>query len=181
MDNRTIKVKILESWYIIDSVLFGDHSRNVVKENATFREYASLKGALLSNLFEYYTHIKYTPVYESVPHGVKQLTIAARDSARYSKKLASNILQQEAVKEAIKRRVIRESKDRKIENVETFTDSLITEKFIQIALDNALIGVPVLEARSIKNTEDFRGQILEDTYKMMRNSLIDLSRKCTKI
>jgi hypothetical protein len=178
--NKAVKVKILENWYAIDSILFNKHARDVIKEGATFREYVSLKGALLSNLFEFYAHIQYSPVYKDLPTSVKSLTESSKQSARYAKTLAANILKNKGVQEALKKRIIRESQQQEIKNVDAYANKVVSEKFTQLSLDNVLVGVPILEARCISCTEDFKGQILEDAYKMMRNSLIDLSKKCIK-
>ncbi len=176
-----VKIRVLESWYIIDSLLFSDHARNVIKEGSMFREYVSLKGAILSNLYEYYSHIDFNPVYgKAAPTSVRALTESAKINASKARKLSSNILKKEGIKEALKNRIAKESKVRKIKNIGKFTDKIITEKFIQIALDNALIGLPLLEAKNMKKCNDFKGQILEDAYKMMRNSIIEIARKCMK-
>jgi CRISPR/Cas system CSM-associated protein Csm4 (group 5 of RAMP superfamily) len=174
-----IKVKILEDWYVIDSILFNDHAKKVIKEAKKFEQYISLKGAFLSSLFEYYNHIKYVPKYEIQPTSVKTLTEAAQKNAIFARKMATNIMAEARVREALKKKIVREG--RNTSNMDKFADKVIKEKFTQLALDNALIGIPVIEATMKTACDDFTGQMLEDSYKQMRTAIIRLAKTCTKV
>jgi hypothetical protein len=180
MTERDVKVKILEGWYTIDSILFSNHAKKVIKEGSKFREYVSLKGAMLSNLHELYTHIGYDPEWDACPDTLKGLVEGAQQSAKYGKKLASNMIKNTKISEALKKKIVRESRERGVKDVNTFADKVIHERFTQLAMDNIFVGVPILESSCATCTQDFKGQVLEDAYKMMRNSLIHLADTCSK-
>jgi len=180
MKNRKLMTKILEHWYAIDSLLFNDHAKYVIKEGSKFREYITLKQATLSSLYEYYQHIKYNPIIESTG-SEKVLIENARKSAIYGKKLASNILNKESVRSALSKKILREAKENNIKDVDGYSSVVVREKFTQISIDNVLIGVPILECVCKECCNDIKGQVMEDAYKMLRNNLIELSQSCTKI
>lgn len=181
MVEKDVKVKILEGWYTIDSILFSKHAKNVIKEGSKFREYVSLKGAMLSNLHELYNHIGYNPEWDSCPDTLKGLVEGAKHSAINGKKLASNMIKNTKISEALKKKIVRESREKGITNVNSFADKVIHEKFTQLAFDNIFVGIPILESGRAECTEDFKGQVLEDAYKMMRNSLIHLADTCSRV
>lgn len=176
---KAIQTKILENWYIIDSVLLNGHAKGKIKSPKLFEQYVSLKAAFLHTLFEFYSHINYIPRYEDgLPKSVKALTEQAKLSAKSSKKIAASILHKENVREALKKRIIKEAEERKITDMNTFSDKIIKEKFIQFSLDNALMGLPLLESSNKKALDDFKGQMLNESYKMYRNAIIQLARTC---
>jgi len=174
-----VKIKNLENWYVIDSILFNDHAKKVIKEAKQFEQYISLKGAMLSSLFEYYNHIRYIPKYPEQPTSVKTLTESAKQNAIFAKKMAANIMAESRVREALKKKIVREG--RNSPDMNKFADKVIKEKFTQLALDNALVGIPVIESTKKAACDDFTGQMLEDSYKQMRNAIVRLSKTCTKI
>lgn len=183
MNSRELKTKILENWFAIDSILFNDHAKYVIKEGRSFREYISLKGALLSNLYEFYNHIGYTPVIEedNFPKNEKALIENSRQSSIYAKKLAATTLSREDVKGALKKKIVREAKERNVKDPAKFSKLVAEQKFRQISLDNILIGIPILECQNRDKMDDVKGQILEDAYKMMRDQIVKLAESCTKI
>ena len=180
MKNKQLMTKVLEHWYAIDSILFNDHAKYVIKEGSMFREYVSLKQAMLSSLYEYYSHIQYNPEYNTPPVEVKALVESARVSALYGKKLASNIINKEDVRKALGKKIVKEARERNITDVDGFSDHIVNEKFVQISLDNILVGIPVMEAVCPKCCNDVKGQVMEDAYRMLRQNLMDLAASCTK-
>jgi len=177
---KVVTSKILESWYAIDSVLFNNHARNVIKEGKVFEEYTCLKASLLSNLYEYWVRSEYTPVETSIPSTVTELQESAVVYAKKGKMLASTIMTKESVKAKIKNTIVSEAKRRNVKDLSAFSDKIIQEKFLQISLDNILTGLPLLECRKPMVDQDFDVQILESGHKMMRNSLIRLALSAKK-
>lgn len=179
--SKLAKIKVLENWYIIDSILFNGHAKKFIKEAKDFEQYITLKGAFLSTIYEYYCHIKYVPSYgDSVPVSTKQLCESAKTSAVYARKLAANIIHKEAVKESLKKKIIREAAKKNIKNMDKFSETVVHESFIKLSLDNALVGLALLEAADRAKKDDFSGSIFYESYKMYRDSLIHLSRTCTR-
>lgn len=180
MDKRSTVVKNLESWYTIDSILFNDHAKNVIKEGEMFKEYVSLKASLLSNLAECWAHIGYSPTTAVV--SVKALQESAVVSAKRGKVLASNMLTKESVKKKMTNMIVQESKKKDVpaNQFSNFSEKFITEKFYQIALDNALIGIPVIESASPDKINDFKGEVLEEAHRMMRSHLVRIALLSSK-
>jgi hypothetical protein len=183
MDKQTQKAVIaknLENWYIIDSVLFNGHAREVIKEGKVFKEYIALKASLLSNLYEYWQHVDYTPVENSTPVKVKTLQESAVRTARKGKALASELLTRDNVKSRLKKHIVSESKKHEIKDLNAFQAKVVEERFKQFALDNCLIGMPLLESKSPDAKCNFECKILEDAHRLMRDNLVRLSMTAKK-
>jgi len=172
---------ILREWYTIDSVLFNGHARNVIAGQRDFNEYIALKGALLENLYQYYIHVdlrssRKLPVKEQV------LQEMATSDARKAKATAAKLMNDPSSKQKIKSRLIREMRSRKIKNVNAFTDKFVQERFLQYSLDNALVGIPLLEAKNLDpQCKTFTCKLLEEAHKTYRDQLVALALSCKKI
>ena len=183
MDKQTHKAvvtKNLENWYIIDSVLFNAHAREVIKEGKVFKEYVALKASMLSNLYEYWQHVQYTPVENATPTKVKTLQESAVVTARKGKALASELLTRDKFKARLKTHIIQESKRHEIKDLKAFQAKVVEERFKQFALDNCLIGMPLLESKTPDVKCNFECKILEDAHRLMRDNLVRLSMTCKK-
>lgn len=172
--------KVLENWYAIDSVLLNGHARSVLKEGSVFKEYTALKASLLSNLFEYWQKVQYSPS-DEVPSEIKDLMEGAKNSAIKSKKLAGKLLKKESVKKKLKNIVMTEATKYGIEDINDFSDKVLQEKFLELSLDNLMIGLPVLESKNTSADCDMDCKILEDAHRMMRSSLVRLSLSANKM
>ena len=182
--DKTFKTRVstnLENWYSIDSILFNGHARNIIREGSAYREYCVLKAGLLSNLFEYWNHVGYKPKNRVIPNTVKTLQESAVNTAKKSKMLASDMLSKNSVKTSLKNYIISESTSRNITDLDSFQGKIIHEKFMQISLDNCLIGIPLLESESINSTCSFECQILEKAHKMNRDAIVRLALTCEKV
>lgn len=183
MDKQTQKAVIaknLENWYIIDSVLFNAHAREVIKEGKVFKEYIALKASLLSNLYEYWQHVQYTPVDDSTPTKVKTLQESAVVTAKKGKALAAELLTRDKFKARLKTHIVAESKKHDIKDLNAFQAKVVEERFKQFALDNCLIGLPLLESKSPDAKCNFECKILEDAHRLMRDNLVRLSMTSKK-
>jgi hypothetical protein len=173
--------KILEEWFTIDSILFNDHARNTINDGNVYKEYVSLKAGMLENLYEYYSFIGLNPKV-STPRDLKQLIENSVLSARRAKKLAVEVIYKESTKKKIKEKILRESKKLNIQDINKFSDKIIEEKLIQYALDNALIGLPLMESKKVDvSCDTFKCKLLEESHRTYRDSLIHLALGCNKI
>jgi hypothetical protein len=178
---KAIIGKILEEWYVIDSILFNTHARNIINDGNIYKEYVSLKAGMLENLFEYYSYVGLYPKIAS-PKDLKQLVESAVVSAKKAKKAAVNIINKESVKVKIKDKVLREAKKHNISDLDKLSDKIIQEKLIQYALDNALLGIPLIESKRVDITCDtFKCKLLEESHRTYRDSLIHLALGCKRI
>lgn len=178
---KSVIGNVLKEWYTIDSILFNDYARRVIKEGAVFKEYVTLKAGLLENLFEYYMFVGVDPSDKSVPATIRTLQESAIFEAKKCKKLAVDLICKESTQLKIKERVLTEANRLSITDLETLSDKIIEEKLFQYALDNALIGLPLLEAKKLdKDCNTFKCKLLEDAHKTYRDSLIQLALTCKK-
>lgn len=177
---KRVTSKLLENWYAIDSILLNGHARQVIKEGRVFKEYTALKASILSNLYEYWNKVHYFPT-EDVPSELKTLLENAKSNAIKSKQLAGKLLTKESVKKKLKGIVMTEASKYGIENVNDFGDKIIQEKFLELSLDNLMIGVPILESRKTTSKCDVDCKILEDAHRMMRSSLVRIALSSKKM
>ena len=182
--NKTMRKKVisklLENWYAVDSILLSGHARQVIKEGKVFKEYTALKASILSNLFEYWEKVQYVPT-KDVPSEIKTLLENAKNSAIKSKQLAGKLLRKESVKKKLKGIVMNEATKFGIGDVHEFGDKVIQEKFLELSLDNLMIGVPILESRNTTSKCDVDCKILEDAHRMMRSSLVRIALSSKKM
>jgi hypothetical protein len=172
------KIRILENFYALDYTFFG---KPVTKINVCcpflIEEYMSVKGALLSVMTEMYNLIEHKPkaISEKVsPKIVRQMAIESAKSARVSaKKLVSTAKGKESVKVKIKEAAEDAKRAKFPVNLEKITQEKITEKAFSLAVDNILVGRAISESTSYKKLDSWDGRIIEDSYKLLRDQLVE--------
>jgi hypothetical protein len=183
MDAQTRKAVVannLKNWYAIDSILFNEHARNIIKEGKVFQEYVALKASLLSNLYEYWQHAEYSPSDTETPAKVKTLQESAVQYALKGKMLASDIMNRDKFKTQMKSHMLQESKNQKISDIDKYQEKYIQERFMRFAIDNCLIGLPLLESNNPDAKCDFECKILTEGHRKMRDHLVRLAMTCKK-
>jgi len=170
--SRQLISENLKNWYVIDSILLNGHAKNMFIEGKAYKEYISLKSAMLSNLYEFYQHIEYDTVKQYKNSTVLQEAAVA--SAKVGKSTAAKMLQKPEFKKLIKNIVVKESERREIKDLQLLSNNVINERFLRMSLDNALLGIPLLESNNPSKLKDFKGEILEESYRLMRTALIKL-------
>jgi len=175
---RHVINKLLEAWYTIDSILLNGHARHIIQDQKVFEDYIATKGALLSNLAEYYDRIKYSP--NKSAKNLAEMKSNAVLSAKSAKKVAAVVLERQSTKDRIKKTIVNESVKYGVKNVSVLSDKIVQEKFLQAAIDNSLIGVALLESRNLKDKCGPDCTILEDAHKTIRSHLVRLAISCKK-
>jgi len=170
IDKKAI-VENLRNWYVIDSILLNEHASTAFVKGKDYKQYLALKAALLSNLYEFHSHIGFDPKGD-MAQSDKVLQESAVSIARVGKATAAKMIQQPEFKNFIKEFIVRESTRKDVGNRTAFSGKVIAERFMRMALDNVLIGMPLLESSAPEKAKDFQGEILEEAYRMMRTSLI---------
>jgi len=171
------KVKIIENFYAIDYILLGKKLSEVEVCCPVFQEeYVTIKGNLLSVLGEMYRLVEYSPKIN------KDFSIKRKSLIENASKIASNcineskkILKNEGSKDYIReriRQIIKENKDSEIEP-EKIVEHEILFKSFGIALDNLLIKSMLNESKDYKQINEWEGRILEDSYKFLKEELIN--------
>jgi len=177
MLTKESKMRILENFYAIDYTLFG---KSVNKIDtccpATINEYVTVKGALLSVMIEMYKLVDHIPSDVSDNITSVDLRYMARESASLARENAQMLVSTSKGKEDIKRE-LRESLAEGGDNssVEDLVQEKIRTKTFSLALDNLLIARTISEAVSHKKLNSVEGTILEDAYKVLRDSLVEIA------
>jgi len=173
MLSKESKLRILENFVAIDYLFFGKsiHEMNVDKE--LMQQYFELKGALCSALVETYSFVKHAPnKIEKIlqENDIKKLAV---NSAVTARKNVKQLLVCEEGKVNVVNAVFEAVKLSESENVDSVVNFTIQEKAFQLGLDNMLIARAFNESENISEIDTFSGQLLKDTYKVLRNSLIE--------
>lgn len=179
---KETKIRILENFYSIDYVLFGKPLKNIeLKEDcdvcnaALVEEYVATKGALLSTVIEMYKLIDHNPEVIQEKVNVKQLNEMAIDSAKTARKNALSLLDTPRGKASIKDRLVESLTENKKVDLEEEVKTRIKEKAFSLAIDNLLVSRAIAESTNYKELDSWTGKIIEDAYKILRDSLIETS------
>jgi len=172
--------EMLRNWYFIDSVLLNEHAKKCIVDSNQFNEYVSLKAALLSDLTEFYKYIDYSPKDVKIPDNHKVLQEQAVQLAKKSKAVSAKMLECKDMKNHLKKMIMTEFSKTK-NDVNVISDRVINERFIKMALDNMLIGVPVLECKNKDKVSDFKGGMLEQAYLTVRSEMLKIAREYNPI
>ncbi len=180
--SKETKIRILENFYSIDYVLFGKPLKNIeLKEDcevcnaALVEEYVATKGALLSTIIEMYKLIGHNPEAIQEKFNVKQLNEMAIDSAKTARKNALSLLDTPRGKASIKDRLVESLTENKKVDLEEEVKTRIKEKAFSLAIDNLLVSRAISESTNYKELDSWTGKIIEDAYKILRDSLIETS------
>jgi len=174
MLSKESKIRVLENFYALDYVFFGKSVAQVesccplVKE-----EYLSIKGALLSVFVEMLKLVNHTPTTTEGKVNSKMLMSNARNSAKIARENAQRIVatdkSRKNIKESLKD-IIKEDKDIDISSV---IESQIRQKAFALAVDNLMLARVVTESQKFDKLNDWEGTIVEDSYKILRDNLIE--------
>lgn len=174
--DKRVVAEQLKNWYFIDSVLFNDYAENVIHNDGLLNEFKLSKESLLNTLNEMYEYIGYNTTM-GVPTNEDEVKRSAVRDAAKTKYIAAQLMKSESIKTSTKNRVIREFAEHPSKTyLNKFTEDLIDRKFRKLCLDNILIGQPVIECANKDKVNDFKFQILEEGYYMLRSSLVNIAK-----
>lgn len=174
MLSKESKIRVLETFYGIDYVLFGKPLRKVpsccpvVKE-----EYLSIKGALLSVFVEMLKLMQHTPPVLEEKVNSKALIINAKESAKASRFASQKVVTTEQARKDIKNELKNALKENKDIDVASLVEVKIREKAFRLALDNLLVAKALQEATDLDAMNSWTGKIVEDSYKILRDNLCE--------
>ncbi|RLF57674.1 MAG: hypothetical protein DRN27_07325 [Thermoplasmata archaeon] len=174
MLSKESKIRVLENFYALDYVFFGkdisamESCCPLVKE-----EYMAIKGALMSVFIEMLKLVDHTPntIEEQsnstilIQNAKKSATIARENAQR----IVSTPKSKANIKEALKIK-IKETKDIDISEV---IENQIRTKAFSLAVDSLLLARVVSESKSFDKLNEWEGNIIEDSYKILRDNLIE--------
>jgi hypothetical protein len=168
------KIRVLENFYALDYVFFGKSVNEMesccplVKE-----EYLSVKGALLSVYVEMLKLTNHKPKTIEERVNGKALLSTAKKSARIARENSQKIVASENARKNIKSMLKEELKENPDVDIAQLVEDKIRMKAFGLAVDNLLIARLVKESESISKLNEWEGQIIEDSYKILRDSLIE--------
>ena len=176
MLSKESKIRVLENFYTLDYIFFGKPLKKVETSSccAIKEEYLSIKGALLSVIVEMLKMVDHKPEELTERVSTKDLMKNARISASLVRENAKKIVTSKKARDSIKSEIteiIQNSKDENID-ITSSVEEKIRERAFCLAIDNLLIARIISESKSYKNLNDWTGRILEDSYKVLRDSLV---------
>lgn len=173
------KVRILENYYGIDYTLFGKPLKEMNFEcKDLVRDYLAIKSALLSTLVEIFSLVKHSP---KTGTNEKLKTINLKEMAKVSaglarensKKLVTTDKARNNIKMNLRENLEKNSKV----DINKFVQNRIREKAFSLAVDNLLIARSLTESSNLRSLNEWEGQIAEDSYKILRTSLVETALK----
>ena len=178
MNKKQFIIEQLKNWYVIDNILLECDPKKCIKNTKLYNEYNTIKSSLLMTLHEFYLHKKIKTLKEKVTDS-KILQENANEYAKEIKKITSHMLNSPKIKEEMTKTVMMESKQFKNSELSTVTSVIVNKKFLTLALENALIGKPLLEnhIESLPQLSDMKGCIIYESYKIQRDALVNLALK----
>jgi len=174
MLSKESKIRVLENFYALDYVFFGkplsevENCCPIIKE-----EYLSVKGALSSVVIEMLNLVKHSP--QKLTENVKSsdLQKLAKKSAMIARENSMKIVKSEKSRMNIKTSLKEELQKDDTIDVSTVVEEKIREKAFSLAVDNLIIARILGESKNYKNLNDWTGKIIEDSYKILRDSLVE--------
>lgn len=170
------KIRVLENFYGVDYIFFGKPLKSVpsccpiVKE-----EYISVKGALLSVYIEMMRLIEHEPKVIKEKITSKKLLEMAKSSAKLARDNSKRIVTSEQARIDIKNDLKEALEKDPNVNISSIVEAKIREKAFRLSIDNLLVAKVLSEAKSIKVMNEWTGKIVEDSYKILRDSLCELA------
>jgi len=168
------KITVLENFYGIDYVLFGKDLSKVESCCPLLKEdYLSIKGAMLSVYIEMLKLMNHEPpkLNEFVDKSV--LKSRARSSARIAREYAERLVKSTKSRHNIKESLKEALEENPNANVSTLVEDTIRQKAWALAIDSLLVAKALNEAVEVSNMNTWEGTLLEDSYKILRDNLIE--------
>jgi len=174
MLSKESKIRVLENFYALDYVLFGkpvnkiDMCCPLVKE-----EYLSIKGALMSVYVEMMKLIDHKP--EAIKEKVnsKTLKFNARNSAIIARENSEKIVKSDKARSNIKSTLKEALSDNPKADISKIVEKTIRSKAFGLAVDNLLLSRTITESKNYAKLNEWEGKIIEDSYKILRDNLIE--------
>jgi len=173
---KAAKIRILENYFALDLTLFGKPISKVeiqedcdVCKKALVSEYLTTKGALLGTLIEMYKLIDHSPKVINEKIEASDIQKMALESSKISIKNGKSLVQTEDARKEIKNSLVKTlTEGKQVDEVK-----VIKEKAYSLAIDNMLVTRVVSESKNFKELNSWSGRIIEDAYKILRDSLVE--------
>jgi hypothetical protein len=174
MLSKESKIRVLENFYALDFVFFGkslsevENCCPVIKE-----EYLSVKGALSSVMIEMLRLVDHSPEELTENVNTEDVLEMAKGSAFIARENAQKIVKSEKSRINIKTSLREELEKDNTIDVSVVVEEKIREKAFSLAVDNLIVARIIGESENYKNLNEWSGKIIEDSYKILRDSLVE--------
>ena len=174
MLQKESKIKVLEKFYALDYTFFG----KPVKEMksccvGTIEEYLSVKAALMSTLIEMYKLVDHKPEKLKEKVGSDKLHENARSQAKLARQISKKLVVSEKGSTDVKNTLRESLKNDNELKVSDVVEEAIREKAFKLACDHLMIAGTLSESENVGGLNEWSGLILEDSYKILRDTLIE--------
>ena len=168
------KIKVLEGFYSIDYALFGKPLGKVVNCCPVVKEeYVSIKGALLSVYVEMLKLMEHKPAPLKEKVSMKSLRENSRLTATSAREAARKVVTTERARIDIKTELKEAlAQDKKLD-ITALVETKIKQKAFALAIDNILVAQALREAQNLDAMKSWEGEIIEDSYKILRDSVCE--------
>ena len=174
MLSKESKIRVLENFYALDYIFFGKPVANVesccplIKE-----EYISIKGAIMSVFVEMLKLVDHQPAVIDEQVDSNTLMANARAAAKTARENAQKIVTTDKSRATIKEALKEMLKEDKNLDISAAIEEKIRTKAFGYAVDNLLLARVVSEAKAFDKLNEWEGSIIEDSYKILRDNLIE--------
>ena len=174
MLSKESKIRVLENFYALDYVLFGkplSEALNccpIIKE-----EYLSVKGALLSVVIEMLKLVNHSPVAITEKIDSEAIIVLAKESAKIARENSQKIVKSAKSRMNIKSSLREELEKDNTIDVSIVVEEKIREKAFSLAVDNLIVARIISESDNYNSLNEWSGKIIEDSYKILRDSLVE--------
>jgi len=173
MLKKESKIRVMENFISLDYLFFGKTIHEMDTDINISKQYIELKGTLCSVLSELYNLMEHNPAEFDEVLTESDIDRMAVKSASVARQNVRRIMTTKDGKGSIHEAIydsIREHEDQDLNDVVNYK---IQEKSFQIGLDNMLIARSISESEKVDIMETYEGKILEDTYKTIRDSIVE--------
>jgi len=174
MLSKESKIRVIENFYALDYIFFGKPLKRVnVGCSFCKEDYLSIKGALTSVIIEMIRLVDHSP--ESLTEKVtsKDVMKNARESAKIARENSKTIVSSQKSRDNIKASLGEALAENNDVDICALTEQKIREKAFKLATDNLLVARIVGESKDFEKLNEWSGKIIEDSYKILRDSLVE--------
>ena len=174
MLSKESKIRVLENFYGLDYVFFGQPLREVQSCCPLIKEdYLSVKGALLSIFIEMLKLVDHNPEPITIQVETSHLREEARYSAESARQAAQKVVMTEKARNDIKAELRLTIEEGMEVNIPALVEEKIREKAFSLAVDNLMVARILPESLDMNALNKFEGKIIEDSYKVLRDNLCE--------
>jgi hypothetical protein len=172
------KKRILENFKALDFIFFGKPIDEVETCCPFLKEdYLSTKGMFFSIIIEIYDLINHNPKSDNFNEiqNINDLIESSKKSAKVAVENSKKILNTKNGKKTLVEQINRSLKNDENQNLNDVVQEEIKRKAFSIAIDNIIIAKAIRETENYKNLNSWKGGVLEEAYKTVRDNLIETS------